>query len=51
MELSNAQITKLKSAVNNPTGATLRVTRKMLKDAVSYELLLTTRQKTKFILN
>ena len=45
---SNAQLNKLKKAVKNKTGTTLRINFKMLNgNNLPHELLLTTRQKTK----
>ena len=48
VKLSDTQLKKLKTAVENKTGATLRMILKMFngKD-LPHELLLTTRQKTK----
>ena len=47
-ELTDTQLKKLKTAVKNKTGTTLRMNSKMLDgNDVPYELLLTTRQKTK----
>ena len=48
VKLSDTQLKKLKTAVENKTGATLRIILKMFngKD-LPHELLLTTRQKTK----
>ena len=47
-ELTATQLKKLKTAVKNKTGTTLRMNLKMLDgNDVPYELLLTTRQKTK----
>ena len=47
-ELTDRQLKKLKTAVKNKTGTTLRMNLKMLDgNDVPYELLLTTRQKTK----
>ena len=47
-ELTDTQLKKLKTAVKNKTGTTLRMNLKMLDgNDVPYELLLTTRQKTK----
>ena len=46
--LSNLQLNKLKSAVKNPQGLTLRMSAKTFnKDNLPHELLLTTRQTTK----
>ena len=48
VKLSNTQIKKLKDAVKNNTGTTLRISLKMLNgNDLLRELLLTTRQKTK----
>ena len=48
VKLSNTQIKKLKDAVKNNTGTTLRISLKMLNgNNLLNELLLTTRQKTK----
>ena len=48
VKLSNTQIKKLKDAVKNNTGTTLRISLKMFDDnGLSHELLVTTRQKTK----
>ena len=47
-KLSNLQLNKLKSAVKNKQGTTLRISAKMFNsDNLSHELLLTTRQTTK----
>ena len=47
-KLSNSQLNKLKSAVKNNAGTTLRISAKMLNsDNLLHELLLTTRQTTK----
>ena len=47
-ELTDTQLKKLKTAVKNKTGTTLRMNLKMLDgNDVPYELLLSTRQKTK----
>ena len=46
--LSDSQLKKLKTAVKNKTGTTLRINLKMLNaNDLPHELLLTTRQKTK----
>ena len=46
--LSDTQLKKLKTAVNNKTGTTLRMSLKMFNgNDLPHELLLTTRQKTK----
>ena len=46
--MSNNQLTKLKDAVKNNTGTTLRISSKMFNgNDLPPELLLTTRQKTK----
>ena len=48
VKLSDTQIKKLKNAVKNKTGTTLRISLKMLNgNDLRHELLLTTRQKTK----
>ena len=48
VKLSDAQLKKLKTAVKKKTGTTLRMSLKMLDgNDLPYELLLTTRQKTK----
>ena len=48
VKLLDTQLKKLKTAVKNKTGATLRMSLKMLYGSdLSHELLLTTRQKTK----
>ena len=48
VKLSDTQLKKLKTAVKNKTGATLRISLKMLNgNDLSYELSWTTRQKTK----
>ena len=48
VKLSNAQLKKLKYAVSNNTGTTLRINFKMFNgNNLPHELLLTTRQKTK----
>ena len=50
VKLSNTQIKKLKDAVKNNTGTTLRISLKMFNgNDLPHELLLTTRQKTKII--
>ena len=48
VRLSDSQLTKLKEAVSNNTGTTLRISLKMFNgnDLPPQELLLTTRQKT-----
>ena len=47
-KLSDLQLNKLKTAVKNQTGATLRMNVKMLNgNNLLHELLLTTRQRTK----
>ena len=47
-KLSNSQLNKLKSAVKNKQGTTLRMNAKMFKgNNLPHELLLTTRQTTK----
>ena len=48
VKLSNRQLKQLKTAVKNKTGATLRMSLKMLDgNDLPYELSSTTRQKTK----
>ena len=48
VKLSDAQLNKLKTAAEDKTGTTLRMSLKMFsKDKLPHELLLTTRQKTK----
>ena len=48
IKLTNTQLKKLKTAVKNKTGTTLRMNLKMLNgNDLPDELLLTTRQKTK----
>ena len=48
VKLSNTQIKKLKDAVKDNTGTTLRISLKMFNgNNLPHELLLTTRQKTK----
>ena len=48
VKLSNSQLKKLKDAVSNNIGTTLRISLKMFNgDNLPHELLLTTRQKTK----
>ena len=48
VKLSDKQLKKLKAAVKNKTGTTLRMSLKMLDgNDLPHELLLTTRQKTK----
>ena len=48
VKLSDTQLKKLKNAVENKTGTTLRVSLKMFnRNNLPHELLLTTRQKTK----
>ena len=48
VKLTDTQLKKLKNAVKNKTGTTLRMSLKMLDGIdLPYELLLTTRQKTK----
>ena len=48
VKLSDTQLKKLKTAVNNKTGTTLRMSLKMFtENGLPYELLLTTRQKNK----
>ena len=48
VKLTDAQLKKLKNAVKNKTGATLRMSLKMLDgNDFPHEFLLTTRQKTK----
>ena len=48
VKLSETQLTKLKNAVKNKTGTTLRINFKMFNgNNLPHELLLTTRQKNK----
>ena len=48
VKLSDTQLKKLKTAVKNKTGTTLRINLKMFNgNNLPHELLLTTRQKTK----
>ena len=48
VKLSDAQLKKLKTAVKDKTGTTLRMSLKMLdRNYLLYESLLTARQKTK----
>ena len=48
VKLSGTQLKKLKAAVKNKTGTTLKMSLKMLDgNDLSHELLLTTTQKTK----
>ena len=48
VRLSNDHLKKLKDAVSNNTGTTLRISSKMFNgNDLPHELLLTTRQKTK----
>ena len=48
VKLSDTQLKKLKTAVKNKTGTTLRISLKMFNgNDMPHELLLTTRQKTK----
>ena len=48
VKLSNSQLNKLKSAVKNKQGATLRMNARMFKASnLPHELLLTTRRTTK----
>ena len=48
LKLSNAQVKKLKYAVKNKAGTTLRINLRMLNgNNLPHELLLTTGQKTK----
>ena len=48
VKLSDTQLKKLKAAVKNKTGTTLKMSLTMLAgNDLSHELLLTTRQKTK----
>ena len=48
VKLSDTQLKKLKNAVKNKTGTTLRISLKMFNgNDLQHELLLTTRQKTK----
>ena len=47
LKLSDTQLKKIKNAVKNKTGTTLRMNLKMLNENnLPHELLLTTRQKT-----
>ena len=47
VKLSDTQLKKLKTAVKNKTGATLRISFKMFNgNNLSHKLLLTRRQKT-----
>ena len=48
VRLSNSQLKKLKNAVSNNTGTTLRISFKMFNgNNLPHELVLTTRQKQK----
>ena len=48
VKLSDTQLTKLKTVVENKTGTTIRMNLKMFNgNDLPHELLLTTRQKTK----
>ena len=48
VKLTNTQLKKIKNSIKNKTGATLRMSLKMLDgNDLPHELLLTTRQKTK----
>ena len=48
VKLTDTQLKKLKTAVKNKTGTTLRINLKLLHgNNLPHELLLTTRQKTK----
>ena len=48
VRLSDSQLNKLKDAISNNTGTTLRISLKMFNgNNLPHELLLTTRQKTK----
>ena len=48
VKLSDSKLKKLKTAVKNKTGTALRISLKMFNgNDLPYELLLTTRQKTK----
>ena len=48
VKLSNLQLNKLKSAIKNKQGTTLRMNARIFNgNNLPYELLLTTRQKTK----
>ena len=50
VKLSDRQLKKLKTAVKNKTGTTLRISFKMFdENDLPYELLLTVRQMTKCI--
>ena len=47
-KLSDTKLEKLKTAIENKTGATLRMTLKIFNEKdLPHELLLTTRRKTK----
>ena len=49
LKLSDTQLEKLKTAVKNQTGTTLRMSLKMFDgNDLPHELLLTTRQRAKF---
>ena len=48
VKLTDTQLKKLKNAIKNKTGTTLRINLKMFKgNNLPHELLLTTRKKTK----
>ena len=48
VKLSDTELKKLKTAIKNKTGTTLRISSKMFNgNDLLHELLLTTRQKTK----
>ena len=50
IKLSDTQLKKLKTAVKDKTGTSLRMSLKMLaENELTHELLLVTRQKTKLI--
>ena len=50
VKLSDTKLKKLKTAVKDKTGTTLRMSLKMLaENELTHELLLATRQKTKLI--
>ena len=52
VKLSDSQLNKLKTAVKSQTGVTLRMNIKMFNENnLHHELLLTTRQKTRLIIN
>ena len=52
VKLSDSQLNKLKTAVKSQAGVTLRMNIKMFNENnLHHELLLTTRQKTRLIIN